>query len=48
MRANVLSELGLRQPRKRSYSSPAGCLQTTSKLAIIIMSSCSKLWQWKT
>jgi hypothetical protein len=25
-----------------------GCLQTTSKLAIIIMSSCSKLWQWKT
>ena len=25
-----------------------GCLQTTSKLAIIIMSSCSKLWQWNT
>jgi hypothetical protein len=23
-------------------------LQITSKLAIIIMSSCSKLWQWKT
>jgi hypothetical protein len=22
--------------------------QTTSKLAIIIMSSCSRLWQWKT
>jgi hypothetical protein len=25
-----------------------GCHQITSKLAIIIMSSCSKLWQWKT
>ena len=24
------------------------CLQTTRKLAIIIMSSCSKLWQWNT
>ncbi len=44
--------------RQETYEHPARppfcslrfgvCLQTTSKLAIIIMSSCSRLWQWKT
>jgi hypothetical protein len=46
----LVSQETLRTPRPALLSvlRLRGCLQTTPKLDIIIMSSCSRLWQWKT
>jgi hypothetical protein len=55
-RSNRRSASALKKSRTPKDTNPAllsvycfcGCVHTTLKLAIIIMSSCSKLWQWKT